>query len=179
MRKARGFTMTELVIVVALIGIVAAVVIPLLQRAMIATNEAETLGDIRTIIDAQTSYASANGGFYDGNLGCLVFPAQPSCIPSYPTSGPTFLDSQLASQNPKAGYNRSFGSGPFVPSTPSTSQSSVLIYRYDATPMAAWITGVRGFAGQADGRICFTPDGTPVPAGSEPGRLPAGCTDVP
>src|ERR671912_17058 len=122
MRKATGFTLTELVIVVALVGILAAVVIPLLQRAMIA----------------------ANGGFYDGSLDCLVAPSW--CIPSYPTSGPTFLDSLLASQTAKSGYNRLFTSGP-VPATlpPTSSPTSVLGYRYDATPISIGITGVRGF----------------------------------
>ena len=179
MRKPRGFTLTELVIVVALVGILAAVVIPLLQRAMIAANEAETLGDIRTIIDAQTSYSAANGGFYDARLDCLVFPSASGCIPSYPTSGPTFLDSQLAALTAKAGYNRLFNPGVLVQAPPTSSPSSVLQYRYDATPITIGITGVRGFAGQADGRICFTPNGTPVPLGPAPGTLPQNCTNVP
>ena len=177
MRKARGFTMVEVVIVVALVGIVAAVVIPLLQRAMIAANEAETLADIRTIIDAQTSYAATNGGFYEGHMGCLTQPSV--CIPSYPANGPTFLDSTLASLQPKSGYSRMFTSGGQVLPAPDISPTSVAGYRYDTTPLTRWVTGVRGFAGQADGRICFTPDGTPVPAGTQPATLPADCTDVP
>ena len=179
MRKPRGFTLTELVIVVALVGILAAVVIPLLQRAMIAANEAETLGDIRTIIDAQTGYSAVNGGFYDGNLGCLVFPAASDCIPNYPTSGPTFLDSQLAALTARSGYNRLFTAAVLTPVPPTSSPTSIRDYRYDATPMTIGITGVRGFAGQADGRICFTPNGTPVPLGPAPGTLPQNCTNVP
>ena len=179
MKRARGFTMIELVIVVALIGIFAAVVIPLFQRSMVAANEAETLADIRTIIDAQTSYAAVNGGFYDSNLGCLVFPGASNCIPGYPANGPTFLDSQLASLTPKAGYNRVFRSGAWMPPAPNMSPSSVSGYRYDATPVTVGVTGVRGFAGQANGRICFTPNGTPVPWGVPPETLPPDCTDVP
>src|SRR5687768_11402691 len=181
MKETKGFTLTELVVVVALVGIVAAVVIPMLQRAMIAANEAETLGDIHTVIDAQTSYSAANGGFYDSNLDCLVFPSASGCIPNYPTSGPTFLDSQLAALTAKAGYNRLFRGGPVPLPTPPpwSSPSSALNYRYDATPITIGVTGVRGFAGQADGRICFTANGTPVPPGTPPETLPPNCTDVP
>lgn len=180
MKKARGFTVTELLIVVAIMGIVAAVVIPLLSRAFVAANEAETLGDIHTIIDAQTSYASANGGFYDAQLSCLTFPGSANCIPSYPVNGPTFLDSTLASLTSKDGYNRAFQPGQ-VPATipPNASPSSVEVYRYDATPSVIGVTGVRGFAGEGTGRICFTADGTAVPAGPAWGTLPADCTVVP
>lgn len=178
MKAAKGFTVIDLLIVVALMGILAALVIPMLQRAMIAANEAATLGDIRTVIDAQTSYRSANAGFYDGALTCLNVPSS-GCIPSYPSNAPTFLDSALASLIAKDGYNRRFTAGtPPAVIPPNASPSSVEAYRYDATPIFNGVTGVRGFAGQADGRICFTPNGAPVPAGPAPATLPANCTVV-
>src|SRR5688572_28713984 len=107
MKAARGFTVLELVIVVAVAGVVAAVVIPAMMRARVAANESATIGDIRTIISAQAAYRSANAGYYDGELSCLADPDN-GCIPSYPTSGPAFLDSTLAGEGTKAGYNRSF-----------------------------------------------------------------------
>ena len=178
MKTARGFTLVELVLVVATAGMIAAVVIPALVRGRIAANESATVGDIRTLISAQTGYRSANSGFYDGQLSCLTDPDN-GCIPSYPTSAPTFLDSALAAQFAKTGYNRSFQRGPF-PGTvpPSASASSVLVYRYDATATTVGVTGVRGFAGDHTGKICATLDGLPVPAGPGPGTLQSVCREL-
>jgi prepilin-type N-terminal cleavage/methylation domain-containing protein len=177
MKTSKGFTLLELVVVVAIAGILAAVGIPALMTARVAANESATLGDIRTIISAQTMYRSVNSGYYDAALSCLVAPSSSNCIPSYPSNGPTFLDSTLASLNFKTGYNRAFSSGGFVSPPPTASPTSVLVYRYDATPVTAGLTGVRGFAGDNTGRICATADGAPVPSGT-PGSLPGNCQDV-
>ena len=177
MRAGRGFTVLELVIVVAVAGIVASLVIPAVIRGRVAANESATVGDIRTLISAQAAYRSANGGYYDGSLDCLVAPSW--CIPSYPFTAPTFLDSQLASQQPKAGYNRSF-LGTHAPAVvpPASSGSSRAKYRYDATPIAVGMTGVRGFAASNEDRICVTADGSPVPPGPSGGELPPSCQQL-
>lgn len=155
----RGFTLIELLIVVAIIAIIAAIAIPALLRARIAANEAAAIGDMRTVGSASSSYYVANGGFYDDNLTCLSAPV--SCLPDYPTNAPTFLDSQLSSLLPKGGYSRSYDGGepPTVPPAIS-SPSSVASYVYWATPTSGAQTGVRGFATDSSGIICFNSDGS-------------------
>jgi type IV pilus assembly protein PilA len=167
--SASGFTLIELLIVVAIIGIIAAIAIPSLLRARVSANEAATVGDIRSVISAEAAYHSATGGYY-GTLTCLVAPTGTGCIPSYPPNGPTFIDSLIASGSAKSGYARTMDETAAVP-------LGLTCYVYHATPVNIGQTGVRGLAGDCSGRVCFTPNGIPVPSGA-PGAMLQGCTSI-
>jgi prepilin-type N-terminal cleavage/methylation domain-containing protein len=165
--SSSGFTLIELLIVVAIIGIIAAIAIPGLLRARVSANEAATVGDIRSVISAEAAYHSATGGYY-GTLSCLLLPTGAGCIPSYPATAPTFIDSLIASMSPKSGYARTMDETAAVP-------RGLTCYVYQATPVNLGQTGVRGLAGDCSGRVCFTPNGLPIPSGG-PGVMLQSCT---
>jgi type II secretory pathway pseudopilin PulG len=145
---------------IPVIGIIAAIAIPSLLRARVSANEAAAIGDIRTVISAQTSYASSNGGYYD-LLECLSSPDD--CIPGYPAAGPTFLDAELASASVRVGYRRTFHPGAEEVLTEEQSAilspTSLVSFAYVTVPENPGVTGVRAFCGDSTGRICQFPEG--------------------
>ena len=124
--------------------------------------EPGVIGDIRTVIEGEAAYRSANGGLY-GPLECLSAPDR--CIPSYPLASPTFLDSQIASLQPKGQYERSFHPSP-APNSQAilgASPSGFKSFAYVAVPVKRQPMARRGFCGDSSGRICFTTNGTAPP----------------
>src|SRR5512141_3207100 len=75
MRKQRGFSLIELLIVVAIILVIAAIAIPNLLRAKIAANEASAVSSVRAINTAQVTYSAAYPEFgYADDLAKLGAP---------------------------------------------------------------------------------------------------------
>jgi len=89
----RGFSLIELLIVVAIILIIAAIAIPNLLRSRIAANQASAIESLRVINTAQVTYASTYGIGYAPTLSVLGPPA--SGAPADPNAA-GLLDSLLA-----------------------------------------------------------------------------------
>ena len=98
MRKQKGFSLIELLIVVAIILIIAAIAIPNLMKSKAAANEAGGAATIRTLITDSITYSNsfpAEG--YPLNLTRLGAVAQP-CVPS--VNGACLADTVLACAGP-------------------------------------------------------------------------------
>lgn len=73
MKNQKGFSLIELIIVVLIIGIIAAIAIPNFIGARRSANEASTISNIRTLHSAEMTYSRTNGGgSFTENLSDLV-----------------------------------------------------------------------------------------------------------
>jgi type IV pilus assembly protein PilA len=105
MRSTKGFSLIELLIVVAIILIIAAIAIPNLLQARIAANEASAVGSIAAIKTSEVAYTTAYPTVgYAPDIGTLGG-ASP-CTPSSSTA--CLLDSFLSSSTPGSGGKSGF-----------------------------------------------------------------------
>jgi prepilin-type N-terminal cleavage/methylation domain-containing protein len=99
-RDEKGFSLIELLVVVAIILVIMAIAIPNLMRSRIAANQASAIESLRTLGTSEVIYAATYGNGYSATLAALGPPPAGSVASA---SGAGLVDDLLANGN-KSGY---------------------------------------------------------------------------
>jgi prepilin-type N-terminal cleavage/methylation domain-containing protein len=126
-KSTKGFSLIELLIVVAIILIIAAIAIPNLLRSRIAANQASAVGSLRTLNTCEVTYSSTFNVGFSQDLQSL----QPPAAAANPTSTAAGLIDSVLAGGSKSGYSFTYSPGA------SDSSGRINTYAITAVPISS------------------------------------------
>ena len=155
-KRQKGFSLIELLIVVAIILIIAAIAIPNLMRSKMAANESSAASMTRTLFTAATTYSTSYGNGYPDALSNLG----PNGTAAATCTNAALIDSVLSSGS-KSGYSFIL-TGDGTNAAPTGGCAGSVAFAAGAWPIKVGTTGQRAFCVSNDGVIWADPAGGAV-----------------
>jgi type IV pilus assembly protein PilA len=137
-KNTKGFSLIELLIVVAIILIIAAIAVPNLLRSRIAANQASAAQSLRTVNTSEVAYASTYPQGYSDTLVELAPPSSGNAT----SAAAGLIDSVLAA-GVKSGYSFVYTVGGSVVN--GSGVTTYNTYTFTATPSTIGTTGTNGY----------------------------------
>lgn len=161
--SSRGFSLIELLIVVAIILIICAIAIPNLMRSRIAANEASAVENLRTITTAADVY---NTTYQNGFPPDITVLGNPGNVANADCNDAILVQNGLTqAPNTVSGFAFAYTGGDGqAPQANGCANKGFWGYLVTATPVTVGVTGGRSFCSNEPASIYFDPTGNTAPS---------------